>query len=226
MDRMRPHPGRSELFAYAEQLAAANPAIPAETARHVARCPACAAEVQRIRASLVFLESAPELTPSEEQTAQILAAARAERRVGGKASAAAVRFIVRTAKGLACAAAVLIMGAVSFRAVLTEQSAAHAASARTVLARPAVDNAPSPETIRKVSSDIRELATVLQEGNRPQSPAEWRSRRIALAVRADLAEASSALERNPGCERARRLITVNLARQADALKALYVERTL
>jgi hypothetical protein len=76
--------------------------------------------------------------------------------------------------------------------------------------------------------EIHTLAAAV--GSRPSVPRnlrEWQQTRAVLALDADLAAARAALQRNPGCERASRVVNSNIQRQAQALKTLYyVERSL
>ena len=60
----------------------------------------------------------------------------------------------------------------------------------------------------------------------PPTLNELEHRRTASAISADIEAARAALARNPGCDRARRVVESNLQRQAQALKAVYVERSL
>jgi anti-sigma factor RsiW len=224
------HPSARELFEYAELLADGAHIIPAAHARHVARCARCAAEVERIRASLAYVARSAALEPTEECTQRILAAARAARKRPSSRTRPVISGL-RTGwsitKAFACAATVLLMAGVSFQAVLNQASSSSVSVSRspvTVLVsqNPVV----SPQLVGKVSPEIGELASVLQKTSPKQTPVEWRNRRLALAVREDITAASQALERNPGCERALDMMTLNLTRQADVLKTIYVERTL
>ncbi|HOJ32591.1 MAG TPA: hypothetical protein PKY35_09830 [Candidatus Hydrogenedentes bacterium] len=226
------HPSARELFEYAELLADGAHVIPAAHARHVARCARCAAEVERIRASLAYVARSAALEPTEECTRRILAAAReARKRPSNKTKPviSGLRTVWGITKAFACAATVLLMAGVSFHAVLNQASSSSVSAAVSRSPVPVlVSQNPvvSPQLVGKVSREIGELASVLQKTSPKQTPAEWRNRRFALAVREDITAASQALERNPGCERALDMMTLNLTRQADVLKTIYVERTL
>lgn len=224
------HPSHRELFEYAELLVDGAHVIPAALARHVARCARCAAEVEEIRACLADVARSEALEPTEESTRRILAAAREARKRapgGTKRLVSGLRLGWGFTKAFACAATVVLMAGVSFRAVLDPASSPSVSVSRSSTTVLASQNAGvSPQLVGKVSQQIGELASVLQKAPTVQTPAEWRSRRLALAVREDITAASQALERNPGCERALNMMTLNLTRQADVLKTIYVERTL
>ncbi len=224
------HPSHMDLFEYAEMLADKASAIPVHLAGHVARCSKCAKQVEAIRLSLTCMGSIPALEPSAESARQILAAAREERRkIAEKPRrlAAVLHTGWRIVESLACAAVILVMAGVSFRSVLNDPKGLSSRSGRISPPLTLAQTVALPsDVVKKASFEIGELANVLQETPRSQSPVEQRHRRFALAVRDDLAAATLALERNPGCERAQNMMTLNLARQADVLKRIYIERTL
>jgi hypothetical protein len=217
------HPSKLELLAYAEGLVDGH-GISTATARHVATCKDCAKEVADIRSSIEFTASADELHPSDELTSQILVAARSERRDQRRAHGRTPLIML---KGFAYAAGIIAFSTFYFsyalgNAPVSSRDLSVATSPRTV------STGPSEEEIRKATAEIYTLAAAV--GSRPQAPRnlrEWQQTRAVLALNADLAAARAALERNPGSERASRIIDANIQRQARALKTLYyVERSL
>lgn len=225
---MRLHPGRKKLFAHAESLADGASAISADVARHVCRCERCKDELAGMRETLEFVQNAPALEPSEEMTATIFAAAKAERlrtRHWGRT----VRLATALTKGLAFAAGIAVMTTVSFQMALGSQAQplpAHAVSRPVAVTERTLAEGPSPEEIRQASEDIQVLAkTFNQQSAPPANLAEWRHRRTAMAAGDDLSKALAALERNPGCVRANRLANKSLQKQAGALRSWYEGRT-
>jgi hypothetical protein len=217
------HPSRLELLGYAEGLVDGR-GISAAIARHIAGCKLCAGEVAAIRSSIEFTASANALEPSEELTTNILVAARGVRQAPRRARG---RTVLVTFKSLMFAASVALCAAGYFRLVLgdapgsSERGVAPGTQERLVAALP------SPDDVHKAIEEIQTLAAAV--GSRtgaPQSLREWQQARAVLALNADLSAARAALERNPGCERATRVISTNIQRQAQALKSLYVERSL
>jgi hypothetical protein len=87
---------------------------------------------------------------------------------------------------------------------------------------------PSPEEIHKTAVEVSTLAEAVgSRGDTVRLSLEERQhRRTVLALDADLSAALVALRENPGCRRAGDLVNANLQRQAQALKKLYVERSL
>ena len=223
---MSRHPRKIELMAYAESLAGKGGALSVKTGAHISSCPQCQAELEGLRGSLEFIHSAPELEPTAEFTSQLLMAAQSERRLldqrrGRQAFMAAV-------KGLSYAAGILIVGAICFGAGLsgsTGESAVH-----TALEHPAgVSSEPveSSEMLRRAAAEIKTLAAAVNfQSKNPATPLELEYRRAVQALAADIEAARAALELNPGCARATSLINSHLQRQVQALRTLYVERSL
>lgn len=217
------HPSKLELLAYAEGLVDGH-GISTATARHVATCKDCAKEVADIRSSIEFTASADELSPSDDLTSQILVAARTERHVQRRARGKTPLIML---KGFAYAAGIVALSTFYFSYALGGAPAS-SPEMRVSAAPRTVSTGPSPEEIRKATTEIHTLAAAV--GSRPSAPRnlrEWQQTRAVLALDADLAAARAALQRNPGCERANRIINSNIQRQAQALKTLYyVERSL
>lgn len=224
---LRRHPSKRALFAFAENSVDRAAPVDAALAAHLNQCPDCAAEVRAMRASLAFLQETPALEPSRELTQQILAAARKERSVR-RAAPSARSAALAAVKGVACAGALAAAGLVIFAVALQEEAAAPAAPAASLSSAPAETGAPSPEAIRRAAAEIRTLSAAVRpkEGDAAHTPHEFVHRRTATAVEADLAAAAAALERNPGSVRASHIFNDNLPRQAEILRALYVERAL
>ncbi|MCP4641971.1 MAG: hypothetical protein GY851_16130 [bacterium] len=221
---MRLHPSRQDLMAHAEALEGGH-RISAEMARHLSHCATCTADVEGMRQSLQFVASAPALEPRSQLTNQILAAARSERRAERRAHSR-VKNVVVVAKGLAFAAGLVIVSTMSFRTALGDSSRAGA----NVFEAVAVDNvgdSASQDALLKAASEVRTFAAAVGAREfKPSSVEEWCYARTVLAVNADLTAVRAALQLNPDSERANQLMSANLHRQAQALKTLYVERSL
>jgi hypothetical protein len=87
-------------------------------------------------------------------------------------------------------------------------------------------NQVSPETLSKATADIEALASAVSGPSKnPPSARELERRRAVMALNKDFEAARAALERNPGCERARKVMDTNLQRQAQTLRSLYAERS-
>jgi anti-sigma factor RsiW len=217
------HPSKLELLAYAEGLVDGH-GISTATARHIATCKDCAKEVADIRMSIEFAASADELSPTDELTSQIMVAARTERGVQRRAHGRTPLIML---KGMAYAAGIVMLSTFYFSYALGDAPASSHEIRVAAAPRP-VASGPSPEEIRKATVEIHTLAAAV--GSRPSVPRnlrEWQQTRAVLALDADLAAARAALQRNPGCERANRVVNSNIQRQAQALKTLYyVERSL
>ena len=228
------HPGKYELLAYAESLTDDCSSISVRIAGHVARCPRCQAEVEGARTSLSVLRLSPDVDPSDDSTLRLLKAAREERRRFQQQQAA--RSTAWTVlKGLGYAAGILVVSALCFGVALgsSGQGIAPAAARISVhntgvMARQDVEqDQPSPEALRKTTAEIQALvAAVNAPSKNPPSALELERRRAVSALNKDLEAARSALARNPGCERALRVMDSNLQRQAQALRTLYAERSL
>ncbi len=217
------HPSKLELLAYAEGLVDGH-GISTATARHVAKCTVCAKEVAGIRTSMEFAASADALSPTDDLTSQILVAARSERRVQRRARGRTPLIML---KGLAYAAGIVLFSTFYFSHALGGAPAATHETQVAVRQR-TVATGPSPEEIRKATSEIHTLAAAVGSRTRaPRNLREWQQTRAVLALDEDLAAARAALQRNPGCELANRIVNSNIQRQAQALKTLYyVERSL
>lgn len=220
------HPSTDDLLTYAEALADGDAPICARIARHVAACQRCNQELKGIQGTLAVVNAASPLESLEELKRRILVAARAARTVDERRRTA-LRFLSGWARGLACAAGITVMAALSFTTALNEAPASALALERPAPAVPVTATGPSPEEIRRATSEVRLLSAALEAAPAtPRTPDEWRHRRAAWALSSDLSAALSALEQNPGCTRASQLVNANLQQQARTLKMLYMERTL
>jgi len=220
---MKRHPAKNELMYYAESLVARRP-IPAQLGGHIAGCRECQAEVAAIQSSLSFVHDAPQFEPTADFTQQLLMAARSERLVARQKSGfRPLRALVRTA---GYAAAVGLVCVVSYGTAL-HSVALHGEPAPGAASVAPVPPALSPEAIAKAMAEIQALLPALSLPSKtPPSLWELEHRRAVHALSRDIEAARAALERNPGCDRATRIVDSNLQRQAQALKALYVERSL
>ena len=217
------HPGKYELLSYAESLTEERSTISVRIAGHVAQCPACQAEVEAIRRSLFVLRLIPDIDPSDDSTLRLIKAAREQRSRLQHRTARSGAWAVL--KGLGYAAGILLVGALCFGAALASRSQ----SAAPVMAAPVRSvelNQVSPETLSKATADIEALASAVSGPSKnPPSARELERRRAVTAISKDFEAARAALERNPGCERARKVMDTNLQRQAQTLRSLYAERS-
>ena len=209
---------------YAEALVDGKP-LSARIGGHVASCRACKAEVEALRESFACLASAPALECAPGSSEQILAQAR-QLRTAGKKKGRFLHTAFVLAKGLTCAASVIIVAAWVFSAALgepaTDQFTAAAPGTSLIAGPPPI---PSPEELQRKASEIQSLASAVNaQSDAPASLWERQHRHMVLALHADRTAALAALKRNPGCARASRLATANLEREAQALRTLYVEQ--
>jgi hypothetical protein len=219
---MTRHPSKHELLEHAENLLVHRP-ISAKIGGHIASCKACQAELEGVRASFDFIAEARELEPTSDFTAQILMAAQNERRIMN-AKRSRLSLVASAAKIAGYAAAVLVIGTVCFSAALVKQANTdQAAFGKKIASSTAI----APDSSLKNATDIRTLAAAVDQPSK-KKPSLWEveHRRTVRALNADIEAAQAALERNPGCDRATRIMANNLQRQAQALKALYLERAL
>ncbi len=223
--RMLLHPAKHELLAYSEALETGQ-GISTDMGRHVTSCTSCSEEVRAMRNSLALVDAAPDLEVSPELTSQILQAAKFERRAQRRAHTR-FRTMAVAAKGLAFAAGVVLVSALSFRTALADRVGPTHTIHRTTLSQSTLSVSPSPEEIRSASGRIATFASAVNARSAvPQNSRDLRNARTVAALDADLTVVRTALERYPGSERAHRLMQSNLQRQAQALKTLYVEQTL
>jgi hypothetical protein len=214
------------MMAHAENLADGRGTISAKIAGHIAACDVCATELHRIQSTLNLLAKAPELMLSRRLTAHILIAAQRERALTRSRSSRR-KTAVALLKGLSYAACLAITIGLYFETILNPQlpetvtQAAPTASTQVEMAMS------SPQALRKATTEVHILAEALN--GRPENPEDvqaLRYRRAAIILAADIQAGQAALERNPNCIRASRMVNSNLERQAQTLKALYVERSL
>jgi hypothetical protein len=219
---IRRHPTRYQLVRYAESMVDRGAPVSAIMAAHISACPACAAEVKSMRASLEFTAKAGDLEPSNDLTAQILLRAKQAR----VASHPRPRSAFRTAcRGIFFTGALAAMATVVFGMALGSPQP----TPRVETALQQVSDAlPSPDMLRKVAAEVKTLGTAVRtaSANKPKSLMEREHLRAVNAMDADIVAAQAALQRNPGCTRASHIVNANLQRQAETLRHLYIERPL
>ena len=223
------HPSKDVLFDYARNMVDKKGAICASVGAHLVSCRRCAAEVDAMRGSLSFVGDAPALEPSAQSTYDIVFAARKARR--GKVRGGGLRLNFRTAVfGMAYAAALLVVAGAAVAPVLVTSTAAVASQDGVHALTPASESAASPQNkmrgaIDDIRGEIEMLARAVRAGfEQPRTPREHSRQRAVNDMNLEISAAMAALERNPGCERASRLVQANLERQAETLRAIYVER--
>jgi hypothetical protein len=220
---MLKHPSRPELLAHAEHLVSGQ-AIAHGVARHLTQCDQCRREVDAIRRSLELVEDAPDLDAHDDLSQQILLAARNERQM--MHTVRRRQPVAQLAKGLAFAAGFVVVCMFSFQSALDPLNAAAEANIPAPVVAQAVDADLSPETIRQTETEVRRLADAVETRGLPRDPQAWQQARAVAMLEADLRAAEAALQRNPGHERATRLMQVSLERQTEAWKSLYLAQQL
>lgn len=179
-----------------------------------------------MRASLEFLAAAPRLEPYRGSTGRLLLAAREERHLREQRRAR-VGARLGWGKALAYGTALIVLSTVCFGAASRQAGPVPEAGGQYAITERITAAAPSAEELRKAAFYIQALAVAASfPSEKPPSLWEAAHRRAVRALDADLVEAVRALERNPGCERAGRVVGHNLQRQTQLLKALYAERKL
>ena len=127
------------------------------------------------------------------------------------------------AKGLAGAAAVILVASLYFSATLDVEQRGIPEKRAAVRRAPEV----SFDAISQAAAEVQALAAAVNAPSK-SLPTSWEQeyRRAAEVLEGDIAAALAALERNPGCARAVNMVNANLQRQADTLRTLYIERSL
>ena len=220
MGLLQPHLSQKALLDYAERLVDGTPAMPA-AARHVARCAKCRQEVNAKARSLRFASEAGTVEPSRDLTARILLAAKSHQRHREVRRHRVALYAVR----VGAAAAVLLV-----TAVIVQRDVAAPAPA---VAAPVVEDAAfsAKPTIVPVSEpsaeeELLERAVLSAPYWQPKSAREQAQLRAIQAMDNDISEAMALYRRNPGLARAAEVVNTNRKRQSEAMKELFVERTL
>lgn len=221
--KLRRHPGKQALVAYAENLVDNRQGIDRALAAHLSQCPACNAEIKAIQASLAFTASAPALEPGTDLTARILLSGKQER-AALQRKTTPLRTAWKIVQGGACAAAIFLVAGVTFSAFL---DADEPDTARPVFERPVpviAADATSPEALRKAAAEVaaegQALTAAIQSRQGDSlTPREMEQLRVVQARGDDIAAAVSALERNPHNVRATHVVHATL----KSLRDLYVE---
>ena len=218
------HPSRSVLLVYAEGLADGGSMVSARVAAHLAGCPACKAEADAIRVSLALGHKSPALEPSTEFTKQLLMAAQRERCLLRERRVKRP-VVVPLLRGIGYAAGLALISVLCFGASVGGKD--KYVDAQGTVVKHASEAAISPEALRKAVTEIQSLAAAVSfPSSKQPSLRELERRRTVHALSADIETARDALQRNPGCERASRMVDMSLQRQAQTLRALYAERSL
>ena len=219
---MQRHPKRDVLMAHAESLVDSQATVCANVAAHVASCPRCAEEVQAIRASLDFVASAGTLEVPSDLAPQILM----------RIKSRDVTVPVKRSWNFAYAAVLLLMFGLAFLIVqqpALEDTAQDTASNATALQdiEQMATVGPPIDAAQRILNEVRTLSNVVwHSAETTLSPEEQERRRAVDTLDADISAALDALKRNPGSERAAKVVLANLTKQAEMLRTLYVERNL
>lgn len=221
--KIRRHPGKPALLAYAENLVDNRTAIDRSLAAHLAQCPACQAEVRAMQASMAFAASAPALEPGGDLTAQILMAGKQARVEMGRRNTP-LRAALKVAQGLACAAGMVLVAGVTFAAFVgSPEQDTPLPVLESEIPMVAVGDQ-SPEAMRKaameVAEEVRTLsAAIKSQSVNSQNPQDLERMRVVLSRDGDVAAALSAIERNPSNNRATQVLQTYL----KDLRSIYVE---
>ncbi|MEX2015666.1 MAG: hypothetical protein WD873_03445 [Candidatus Hydrogenedentales bacterium] len=221
MGFLQPHPGRKLLLDYAERLVDGTPLMPAAT-RHVARCGRCRHEINAMARSLRFSSKAGDIEPSRDLTARILLAAKSQQRHREVRRHRVALYSVR----FAAAAMVLIVTAFLVQRDVATPAPAAAAPVENAsfMTNPMISAvtvaAPSAE------EELLERAVLAAPYWQPKNAREKAQLRAIQAMESDISEALAMYRRNPGLARAAEVVNTNRQRQSEALKELFVERTL
>ncbi len=201
-------------------------AVPQQLAAHVSACPWCAKEFRAMRASLEFMRAAPALKANPANTQQTLLHARQMRDQRTQREQRRMRWL-QFSEGVACAAVLLLLAAGVFSIALQEAAPVKPPVAQPQVQAAVTDPGPTIESIRQAAAEVKTLSEAVRLASETPEDAHAREHRRALrAMDADVSAALTALERNPGCARAASIADANLKRQAQALRSLYLERTL
>lgn len=225
--KLRKHPGRQALLAYAENLVDQREAIDRSMAAHVHACAECKAEVLAIQASLSFASSAPALEPASDMTSRILMAGKASRNEMRR-EATPMRLVWKVAQVGACAAAMVVIAGLSFSAFLGSPDKAAVVPTFDASVPAVASHGRSPEAIRQaaveVAAEVHTLkAAVSGKYGANPTPEALEKMRVVQSRDADIAAAVSALERNPNNVRATHVVHATLKQQAESLRNIYVE---
>lgn len=217
------HPSKPALLAYAENLVDNHGAIDGAMASHISQCPACNAEVRAMQASLSFVDTAPELDPGKDLTAQILMAGK-QVRSDMKRQATPWRTACRFAQAGACAAAMVLVMGLTFTAFLSSPESEMSSPVFDRAVPVIAGGAASPEAARaaavEMAAEVQTLSAAIQsKQGEAQTPLEREQMRVVQARDDDTAAAMQALERNPHNVRATHVVHANL----KSLRSIYVE---
>lgn len=218
------HPTQSQLVDFAESLVDRQATVSAVLAAHVAGCPKCAHEIKRMRASLEVADLSCPPDPSGALTHEIVFRARAElNRRGSRPRPGLLAF--RAVQYAACAAAIIVLAAYSFRAALNDASS-HAGTAVPGAAMLVSDQPVNADSLLRRAEAVKALSGSLSLRRETlDSPREIEYRRALEILDHDLNAARAALQRNPGNTRANQVMVMSLERQLEDLRDLYLDRT-
>ena len=226
---MKRHPGREQLFTFAESLCEGRPAISGPVAGHVQSCPRCREEVARIRATLRVVRAAGEETPGEASSARMMLRLREAQRKQ-RERAALIRAWTAWGKGLAYAAVLLVLAAVSFGGASAPGAGMQDPLDGGAASVPQVSlSGPSHDELLKAAEQVRTLSEAVRSRVRERiqhAGGSWEEdyERVVVMLDDDVEAALAALRRNPGNPRASDLVNVSIERQAQTLKSLYMGR--
>lgn len=220
-------PSSAELLTYVEGLAGDGAPIFASIASHVGECLTCAREVDELQSNFEAIGQLNAIEPSGEFAAKVLLASQYERRLIERTERRR-RVVVTTGKVAAVAS---IAAAVAFAAASGPEPAPVEQASISLPVNPSFAQtfaAPAPvvDGFRETARDVQTLSLALHSSLRaPQTVRERMQLKAVETLNDDMAVAFAALEQNPRCVRAGRMVYSSVNRQAQTLRALYEERT-
>lgn len=217
------HPTQSQLVDFAESLVDRQASVSAVLAAHVAGCPKCAHEIQRMRASLELADLSSQPDPSAALTREIVFRARAE--LNKRSNPPRPGFLaLRAVQYAVCAAAAVVLAVYSFSAALND--AAQAGSSPPEKTMLVSEQSVDANALLRRAETVKALSASLSLRQKSQeSPRETEYRRALEMLDHDLNAARAALQRNPGNTRANQVMVMSLERQLEDLRDLYLDRT-
>lgn len=178
-----------------------------------------------MRASFQLTLIAPDLEPSANLASRILVAAQTQKLTGASQNRGKIS-LVRTFRGLAAAACLLLLASVWFWAASDRSPSAYPPSTVFAGAKQMVLVNP-PDSVLRQATEIERFERAMRVGaNKPQNAWEKEWKRSLQTLQTDLSEGLAALSRNPGSVRAGEVVSASLVDQAETLKKLYIQRSL
>ena len=220
-------PNQGQMLDYVESLVDRKP-VPSSIAGAVSASEDTASEARAMRDTLEFLSNTPDIEPSGDLTRRILLEARDARRPERQAAFRRASALQAILGGTVYVGAMSFVCLVVFSAAVYSPPEPEGSRGVETSAVLEADAGFSAESLQDTADEVRVLSAVVgrEPSSASASPDSWRHMRAISAMDADIIAALEALERNPGCDRATKVVYSSLQRQADSLREVYVERKL